>query len=331
LLTFRAQSLMFSFVFSSHTVLASTITIPSILHDEVDHAVTTRSSFLCFFSVHSCVWTSISRVATFDGKIGGAARHGGSLHLCAWNQEGCRRLMNGNAYAKAGVDEPGKAKPISESEAMGEALAAATSIVLIGTNNPVEASTLETFLKYTYSDKLQKLVLLSKMVASTSGGGFFGGSNKAEQASEHALAAIARQKNLDFSIIRTGILKGGGPGSDEDGKIIQKFGLDRTYYNKFLDVVEFKVALAHDKFSLGADATSVVKRDPNKMPNMMTQMGTKSSFDPSPTDTNRIVAASVAVTALHEDIGPIEISIGSAAGRQLPTPEEWKALLQSLQ
>lgn len=251
--------------------------------------------------------------------------------ICApGTEEGCRRLLYGSDYAEAGVDEPGKAKPISDSDDMGNALENANSLVLIGTDNPVEASTLETFLKYSDEEKLQKLVLLSKMGVSGGGGGFFGG-NKAEQSSEQAIAALAKQRNLDFSIVRTGILKGGGPGLDEEGNTIQQVGLDRCYYNTIFDVVEFKVAMAHDKFSLGADAVSIVKGDPNKMPNMMTQMGTKTSFDPSPTDTNRIVAASAVVATLQEGMGPIEISVGTAAGRRLPTAGEWNDLLSSLQ
>eukprot|EP00797_Seminavis_robusta_P012089 Sro1929_g306110.1 n/a (240) ;mRNA; r:17139-17858 len=238
--------------------------------------------------------------------------------------------MYGSDYANAGIDVEGNAKPISDSEDMGAALGDATSLVLVGNDNPVEASTLETFLKYS-SEKLEKIILISKMGVKGGGGGFFGGgANKAVLQSEEGLAKLAKDKNLDFSIIRAGITKGGGPGEvDEDGDAIQPFGLDKTYYNTIIDVVEYKVTLAHDKFSLGADTTSVVQGDPHSMPNMMTQMGTKTSFDPSPTDTNRIVAASAAVAAL--DMGPLEISVGTAEGKAVPTSEEWKELLEPLQ
>jgi NAD(P)H-binding len=238
--------------------------------------------------------------------------------------------MYGSDYAKNGVDKEGHAKPISAGEDIGAALQDATSMILVGHDNPVEVSTLETFLKYMDKEKIRKVVLLSKMGVKNSSGGFFGGGgNKALQQSEEGLAKLARDNNLDFSIVRAGILKGGGPGIDEAGDIIHSFGLDRAYYNTILDVVEFKVAMAHDKFTLGASSTSVVAGDPHSMPNMMSQMGTKTSFDPSPTDTNRIVAASAAVAAL--DIGPLEISVGSAEGRSAPTAQQWTTLLQSLQ
>lgn len=253
--------------------------------------------------------------------------------ICApGTEEGCRRLMYGSDYAKSGVDKEGHAMPISDGEDIGAALQDATSMILVGHDNPVEVSTLETFLKYMDKEKIRKVVLLSKMgVKNSSGGGFFGagGGNKALLQSEEGLAKLAQSNNLDFSIIRAGILKGGGPGMDEEGNIVQSFGLDRAFYNTILDVVEFKVAMAHDRFALGANAASVVAGDPHSMPNMITQMGTKTSFDPSPTDTNRIVAASAAVAAL--DMGPIEISVGSAEGRIVPTREQWTDLLQSLQ
>ena len=53
------------------------------------------------------------------------------------------------------------------------------------------------------------------------GGGFFGNSEKIEAlaTSEQQLAKIAKTNDLEFSIVRTGNLKGGGPGDavDEDG------------------------------------------------------------------------------------------------------------------
>jgi hypothetical protein len=252
--------------------------------------------------------------------------------ICApGTEEGCRRLMYGSDYAKNGVDKEGHAKPISDGEDIGAALQDATSMILVGHDNPVEVSTLATFLKYIDKEKLRKVVLLSKMgVKNSGGGGFFsGGGNKALLQSEQSLAKLAQDNNLDFSIVRAGILKGGGPGMDEEGNTVHSFGLDRAFYNTILDVVEFKVAMAHDRFTLGANSISVVAGDPHSMPNMMTQMGTKTSFDPSLTDTNRIVAASAAVAAL--DMGPMEISVGTAEGRMVPTTEQWTKLIQTLQ
>jgi hypothetical protein len=58
--------------------------------------------------------------------------------ICAPGTEvGCRRLMYGAEYANAGIDEPGKAKPISNGDEMQECLQRATCLTLIGYDEPV--------------------------------------------------------------------------------------------------------------------------------------------------------------------------------------------------
>ena len=248
--------------------------------------------------------------------------------ICApGTEEGCRRLLYGSDYADAGVDLEGNAKPISDPEDMGAALEAAESLVLVATDEPVEGASLETFLKYTTPDVLQKIVLISNMgVTKGGGGGFFGGGNQKQLESEQTLRKIAKDRNLEFSIVRAGICKGGGPSVDNEGNTIHEtLALSKAYYNTILDVVEYKVTLAHDTFSLGADTTSVVAGDPHTLPNMLTQMGSKASFDPGPTDSNRIVVAAAAVAALSQP--PLEISVGTAGGTELVTLEEWSELL----
>ena len=262
-----------------------------------------------------------------------AAPHYGSMEqvhcICAPStEEGCRRLLYGSDYADAGVDRQGNAQPISDPEAMGAALKAAESLVLVGTDEPVEGASLETFLKYTTPNVLQKIVLISNMGVTTQGGGGFfgGGGNQKQRDSELTLRNIAQDRNLDFSIVRAGICKGGGPSVDQEGNPIHEaLALSKAYYNTILDVVDYKVTLAHDTFSLGADATSVVAGDPHTLPNMLTQVGTKASFDPGPTDSNRIVVAAAAVAALFQP--PLEISVGTASGKELVTLEEWSELL----
>ena len=265
-----------------------------------------------------------------------AAHQGLTAHcICApGTEDGCRRLMYGTDYADAGLDAKGNAVPISDPEAMSSALAGAESLVLVATDEPVDGATLETFLKYTTPELLQKIVLVSKMgVTRSGGGGFFGGGGNAQLwASEQDLAQIAKDRHLDFSIVRAGLLKGGGPAVDKDQglPLHEETALNKAYYTTILDVVDYKVTLAHDTFSLGADATSVVLGDPHSMPNVVTQLGTKASFEPGPTDTNRIVVAAAAVAALSQP-SSLEISVGTAAGQELPTPAEWATLLESIQ
>jgi len=239
--------------------------------------------------------------------------------------------MYGVDYANEGVDQPGKAKPISNPEEMDDALQRADSVVLVATDEPVDGATLTTFLKYTNTKVLKKIVLLSKMGVTNNknGGGFFGGGNRAWKESEKALQKIASDHHLDFSIVRAGVLKGGGPSVDNVGNSLhEESSLSKAYYNTILDVVEYKVTVAHDTFSLGADSTSVVAGDPHTMPNIMTQIGTKASFEPGLTDTNRCTAASAVVASLS--LPPLEISVGTAVGNELPTQEEWSTLLESI-
>lgn len=263
-----------------------------------------------------------------------AARQDRPTHcICApGTEDGCRRLMYGGDYADAGLDTEGNAIPVSDPDAMGTALGNAASLVLVATDQPVDGATLETFLKYTNSDILEKIVLMSKMGVTTSGsgGGFFGGGDSALLKSEQELAKLAQDRNLDFSIVRSGLLKGGGPSVDKDvgTPIHVDTALSKTYYNTILDVVDYKVTLAHDTFSLGADATSIVPGDPHTMPNLLSQLGNKASFDAGPTDTNRIVVAAAAVAALSQP--PLHISVGTAASQQLPTPSEWSELFESI-
>ena len=251
--------------------------------------------------------------------------------ICApGTEEGCRRLLYSTDYADAGIDEEGHAKPISDPENMSVALGAADSLVLVATEEPVDGTTMETFLKYTTPDLLKKIVLISTMgvTGGDGGGGFFGGGgrNQKQLESETTLKKMAKERNLEFSIIRAGICKGGGPSVDDDGQAVHEdLALSKAYYNTILDVVDYKVTLAHDTFSLGATTDSIVAGDPHTLPNRFTQMGTKASFDPSPTDSNRIVVAAAAVAALYQP--PVEVSVGTAAGTKLPTLEELSAVL----
>jgi hypothetical protein len=58
-------------------------------------------------------------------------------------------------------------------------------------------------------------------------------------------------------------------------------------------------------------------------------MTTKSSFDPSPFETNRIVAAGAAVAALLAE-EPVEFSVSSAKGMELMSMDDWSGVLAKL-
>lgn len=232
----------------------------------------------------------------------------------------CRRFMYGTDYEEKGVDDLGKAKPISKPDDMEAALKKANVVFLVGCENPVEEKAINTLIQ-TAGEDLSKVVLLSKMGVTKSKGGIFGGGGSNLLESEERLRKICISNNLALSIVRAGILKGGGCG--EQGK---DYGLNEAYYNTLVDVVEASVSMAHDKYTLGADCTL---GDCIELPNIFAQMGTKSSFDPCPSDSNRIVVAAGAVAAALKE-GPIEFSVGSAKADHPPSSHEWTEILDSL-
>ena len=240
--------------------------------------------------------------------------------VCAPGSETlARKLMYGAEYSENDVDEPGRAKPISSGEDMQNSLEQATSLCLISYDEPLEKKAVNTLIEAA-GDGLSKVVLLSKMGVTKAGGGFFGGGDSKLLESENGIRELCKSKDLELSIVRAGILKGGGPGKEGED-----IGLDRSYYNTLIDVVEASVTMAHDKFALGAEVT----KGDLELPNMFTLMGKKSSFEASPFDTNRaVVAGAVAACLVHE--GQVEFSVGTAKAESPPTTEEWSTLLSNL-
>jgi hypothetical protein len=236
--------------------------------------------------------------------------------ICApGTEKGCRNLMYGPDYAAGDKDEPGMVKPVSDGQDIQDALEKADSMVMICYDNPIEDKAVTTLLNAA-GPNLSKIILLTKMGVTKAKGNFFGGSDEIKLVDcENYLRKTCEERKLDLSIVRAGVLKGGGP--SEDGGA---FGLDRCYYNTIIDIVESRTAMAHDQFTLGADCT---RGDTIGIPNLFSQMGRKSSFDPLPSETNRIVVSSAVVGALMAD-KPIEFSVSAAKGQAPPTMDEWK-------
>jgi hypothetical protein len=242
--------------------------------------------------------------------------------ICAPGTEaGCRRLMYGAEYADAGVDAPGNAKPISDGDEMLMALHKATCLTLIGYDDHVEPSAVNTLLASAGSD-LRKIVLVSKIGVTKAKGGFLGGGKELRLLeSENAIRQICEDKHLNLSIVRAGALKGGGPG--ETGNDL---GLSNVYYNSLIDSVEASVTMAHDKYTLGFDCA---RGDPFELPNLFSLIAQRSSFEPIHFETNRIVAASAVVAALLID-EPMEFTVSSAKGTQLLSLAELTEVLRAL-
>jgi hypothetical protein len=242
--------------------------------------------------------------------------------ICApGTEDGCRRLMYGTEYIEEeGGDKPGYARPVSSGEDIQDSLQSADSLIFVAYDTPIDEKSYNTLLSST-GDNLSKVVLMSKMGVTKATGGFFGGGDAKLLESENLLRGICKTKGVDLSIVRAGTLKGGGAG--EEGN---DFGLNRCYYDTLLDVVEASVTMAHDKYTLGLDCQ---KGDGVEVPNMFTQMGSKSSFEACPHDTNRIlVAGGVVAAALYDK--PIEFSVSAEKATEPPTLEDWNEAFSTI-
>jgi hypothetical protein len=248
-----------------------------------------------------------------------AAREGlETAYVCApGTEDGCLRLMYGDSASGTTTkdkDQPGScARPVSTGEDIQAALEAAHSLIFVAYDQPIDEQSYNTLLN-SAGDNLSKVVLMSKMGVSKAKGGFFGGGDVKLLQSETALRDLCKAKNLKLSIVRAGNLKGGGPGDDGSD-----FGLDACYYNTLLDIVEASVTMAHDKYTLGLDCR---KGDTIDMPNLIAQMGTKSSFEACAYETNRVVVAGGLVAAALYD-SPVEVTVSAEKATVPPTMEAW--------
>ena len=312
---------------------------------EVPSAATKPSTLVVYGDQYKYLPLIVSKIAAKRGIK--------TYCICGTGTEkNCRRLLYGEEYAKLEKVDDDKVHPISSPDDMQVALQAADCMVLVGNEEPLDSKTMSTLVNIA-SEKdgatkdenfvpLSKIVLLSKMGATKKGGGgFFGGGGGGKDGailqSETFLQDKAKEKGLDLAIVRAGVVvKGGGPGdADPETGLTHDFGLNRFVYTKFLDVVEATVAMAHDRYTLGADVTAGDKYATESAPNMLQIMGTKSSFEEVPYETNRIVAAEAVVAALYQlyennQGKPLDFSVSTKKGRAPPTPEEWSELLKNI-
>ena len=289
-------------------------------------------------------------------------------------------------------DAVNRVKLIYDGTSIQTALQQATSIVFVGHTTPIDISAMSMLLETAIEKEseeedenedvsktkavelfqpLSKIVYVSTMGVTNRGkggiGGFFGGGGSGGGANAEILKSesylrdlVAKNKDMDLTIIRAGQLKGGGPGPNhrnpEHIQGVDDWGLSKRYYNSILNGVEARVTMAHDKYTLGLKSsmskegkdgdgssitnTAVTKGDTITMPNSFQLMQTKTStFDPLPYESNRIVVATGIVACLTggdfnkkktNDNNVLEFSIGSASGKQPPTLDEWYDVLENL-
>ena len=234
----------------------------------------------------------------------------------------CLSLMYGRDFAADYFDDGGKKAGdretevllpdfASDGESIGAALATADSIVIACEEQGVDESYVDTLLSN--SPRVEKVALLSR----------HGGKLRSLEESLRGKCDRLSQ-DVAFSVVRAGLLVGGGPGPDPDEQG-EEWGLSRYFYDTKLDLQDAQITQAMDRFTLGA---RVAAGDPHKAPNFFSRMMAGSSFEPRDGDTGRIAAAHALLAALRRDgEGGVDISISTEKAERPLSFDEWDMLL----
>lgn len=215
---------------------------------------------------------------------------------------------------------------VATNDEIADALGSADAFIVVANESPVDTGNLVS--AFSYAGSLKHVLLMSKQDVS-GGGSLFGGGKDFKEA-EEGFRDFVNSRGSSLSILRCGILKGGGQGYSNLGGRLEGFedkpetGLSLSFYNNNFDLANAMTTIQHDRFTLGAD---MVKGDPNKMPNFFMATAKKDSTEASPTDTNICTAAVVATSLVelcHENpaLANLEISLGCNKSAELATVDD---------
>ena len=157
------------------------------------------------------------------------------------------------------------------------------------------------------------------------------GAEGALRASEDDARAECDARGIPFSVVRAGVLRGGGPGADVDGDgnapgALESVALDRFYYDTLAKLEEYFATTSFDKILQGA---AVCDGDAYAYPNAMQRAMRVDTFEPSDTDTPRTAVAGALVAAVSRASG-IELTVSSGKAKTPPSLDEWAAVLDEL-
>ncbi len=250
--------------------------------------------------------------------------------ICPGNRDQikkCVALMYGQqagrGYDSASVPEKGcnesGAMPefVSDADSISLALEKADDIIIVCEEKGVDDKFVDTLLSNT--PKIKHLALLSK----------HGGKLKSiEDAIKKKCEKLSTSSGRDvaFSVLRAGILVGGGPGGDVETQG-EEWGLSKYFYDTKYDLSDAMITMSTDKFTLGAKVTP---GDPFSGPNFFSKIMASNSFEPRDGDTGRIAAAQALLAAVRRPGKGVDVSISTAKGETPPSSEEWDDLLEVL-
>mmetsp|Transcript_48530 Transcript_48530/g.94869 ORF Transcript_48530/g.94869 Transcript_48530/m.94869 type:complete len:297 (+) Transcript_48530:64-954(+) len=221
----------------------------------------------------------------------------------------CRSLLYDDGKGLS-AEAPSGPALVSTGDDIGTALDSAEGLLVVCEEQPFADSRIDLILAN--SPRLAHVGLLSR----------HGGSLRKL---EDSLKKKCDAKEISCSIVRAGILKGGGPGNGgEDGRT--EWGLSKFYYNTIFDLLESRITMGFDKFTLGAKVTA---GDPFSFRGgFLGRIASGQSFEPSDTDTGRTAAAAALLAAVRREAG-VDVSLSTLKGEIPPSPEEWEAMFDA--
>jgi hypothetical protein len=245
-----------------------------------------------------------------------ASDHGYKATAIVRDAKRAMNLMYGSSMPSKGGD--GEVAVAAEGNSdIGRALSEADTCLLVA-----EAGG-ETGIKSTlkYAPGLTRLVLLSSIGGSKGKGGMtYLGEGEAILKMEKEVIESCAAASVEVSIVRVGVLKGGGP----------PFGLDASYYDTLriggYPTPNFACAQAYDLQTLGVSVTAGDGLEPRSA---IARSGSKVDTGPKHDECSRIVAAEAMLACLRQP-KPTHVSLSAESATAPPSAAEWDELLRAV-
>ena len=261
-----------------------------------------------------------SDVQLIVGKLAKQSGYG----VTAFVRNGMERRGEKLMYGPSRPPEEDRVRFATASTQMGLALASADAIILCaeGGGTTGIANTLR------YAPRVQRVVLLTAIGGSKGLGGYPYGPPEAVTRCEAEVRTQVADTQATLSIVRIGVLKGGGAVGDNCDHAV---GLHAQSYYDSLTIggyptPDHKVAVEYDKSMRGVSVTS---GDEVEVRNPMRRSQTRTMVAPIADEISRVNAAAALLACLRQPLAS-EISLSAKAMTVEPTAAEWDAMLSGV-
>lgn len=217
-----------------------------------------------------------------------------------------RSLCYGRLYARNGADEKDKVQFAVGGEAIGAALGSSEGLIVVAAGSAPSPVLIERALA-AGKGKIKRVSLMSVHGTKLSD-------------AEAKLKAAAEANGAEWSVVRVGLLRGGGPGKVERG---DDFGLSQYFYDTNPELNSFQKDKFSDRYLLGA---SLTKGDGVEM-NVFKYALAQNAFSViTEGNTNRIAAANCLLQSLVQpSCANQDFGVTAVRGLDLPTQNQWDA------